>query len=250
MEGRPGGSPFEGRAGAGDRSSKGAQPKSLQDFLGVEKGSAPREGQPAREHSGDWAKGSLAAYGTGAQPFTAEWYKDHPNAFQAQYPHADAFAASSRNDLNAFLAVPVGTTGVYTSTTTSGTEAVAEPTTEEVGELAAHGDQPVADDSEWMQIGVYALLQGNQTDAARMIQLAVNKDGVLRGSHYDLLSDETQTIQGAIDKKTQLAAWTIGEAGQVVFQSTLDGLTQEKSKATAYFPNGKSGSWLLAQAKN
>ncbi len=43
------------------------------------------------------------------------------------------------------------------------------------------------------------------------MQLAVNKSGTLAGNYSDLISGTTVPIQGAVDKKTQRVAWTVGD---------------------------------------
>ena len=47
------------------------------------------------------------------------------------------------------------------------------------------------------------------------MQLAVNKDGVIRGNYYNALSDATVPVYGQVDKKTQRAAWTVGDSGDL-----------------------------------
>ena len=64
---------------------------------------------------------------------------------------------------------------------------------------------------EWMPLGVFALVQNDQSDPHYIMQLAVNKSGALAGNYSDLMSGTNVPIQGAVDKKTQRVAWTVGD---------------------------------------
>ena len=49
-------------------------------------------------------------------------------------------------------------------------------------------------------------------------QLAVNKDGTIRGNYYDGLMDTTSPVYGSVDKKTQRAGLTIGKKNDRGFE--------------------------------
>ncbi len=80
-----------------------------------------------------------------------------------------------------------------------------------------------------------------------MLQLAVTKDGVLRGTYYDLLTDKEQPVQGAIDKATQRVAFTAGPNGKTVFETSLNSLTQDVGPMALYFENGAARPWTVAR---
>jgi hypothetical protein len=79
------------------------------------------------------------------------------------------------------------------------------------------------------------------------VQLSVSKDGILRGSYCDLVTDQGQTIYGAVDQRSQRAAWKVGENGQVIFDTTLPSLTQQAGSALVYFANGDARQWVLSR---
>ena len=81
----------------------------------------------------------------------------------------------------------------------------------------------------WTSLGVFALVQGEEKTSNNLFQLAVNKDGVIRGNYYDGVMDTTTPIYGSVDKKTQRAAWTIGKKKDRVFEAGLYNLTQPRS---------------------
>jgi len=58
---------------------------------------------------------------------------------------------------------------------------------------------------------VFAISYDQQTKANLVRQLAVNKQGVIRGNYTVTMTNDTQPVTGSVDKKTQRAAWTIGK---------------------------------------
>ena len=45
-----------------------------------------------------------------------------------------------------------------------------------------------------------------QTNANLILQLAVNKEGIIRGNYTATLTNDTKPVQGSVDKKTQRAS--------------------------------------------
>ena len=78
--------------------------------------------------------------------------------------------------------------------------------------LADTGAQAqTTDDTQWMPLGVFAMTHDDQTKPTLILQLAVDKNGTIRGNYTDTaVANDTKPVQGSVDKKTQRAAWTIG----------------------------------------
>jgi hypothetical protein len=114
-------------------------------------------------------------------------------------------------------------------------------------ELAASGKQDPPKNTTFLPLGVFSIAPQGQTEASALVQLAVSKDGLLRGSYYDLLTDHDQPIRGTVNKKTQEVAFTFGINGKVTFETTLPNLTQDKGTLAAHFENGKTSTWTLAR---
>lgn len=219
---------------AGDR---GARTQSVQEFLGT-----PSENRP----SGD----NRPNYTPENQPFTAAWYADHPNAWKATHPHADAYVAATTAGLASWLAIgaaPVGTTAVVSSEPAVVADQAAEETTFGNSDTTQNG--PADDSQEWMQVGVYNVAETGNSNPTRMVQLDVSRDGKIRGNYFDILSNQVTLLAGEVNKETQAVAWTIGANGKVVFRTTLSALTQPSGTVQVQFPNGKSSSWLIGQVK-
>jgi hypothetical protein len=112
--------------------------------------------------------------------------------------------------------------------------------------LAAQGNTEPAKDAKFMPLGVFTIAPENQDEATAILHLAVSKDGVLRGTLLDLKTDKDEHIQGAVDKKTGLVAWTVANDDKVVFQTSLKDLTEQSGPVAVHFANGKSDTWTIA----
>jgi hypothetical protein len=199
------------------------------------------------------------------EPFSPAWYADHPGAWQYTHPHADAWAVAGIGATAAWLGlggygyVAEDDGSYYTSddgTTEEQTATDETPTEQQPAQpldataLVAIGAQAVPNDVQFLPLGVYALAPQGHSDATAVLQLSVTKDGILRGSYCDLVSDQGQTIFGAIDKQSRKAAWTIGAGGRTVFETTLDSLTQADGQVALEFPGGDVKQFTLARFEN
>jgi hypothetical protein len=211
-----------------------------------------------------------AHYSPQNKPFSPAWYADHPQAWRATHSFAGNWAAASLGAATAWMGMSAaaGESPVYAD----GTVLTGDDDSDDDNNQPAQTDQPqppqtyqaqpaqasqlaqtgsdLANDADWLPLGVYALKGKNQSEATAMLQLSVNKDGVLRGSYYDVVSDQSQAIQGAVDKTTQRVAWKVGSKGPVVFETTLANLTQTSGSVSLHFANGESRQWNLARLPN
>lgn len=114
--------------------------------------------------------------------------------------------------------------------------------------LADQGQQadPPATD-EWKPLGVFSLVQGNETTSNNLFQLALNKQGIIRGNYYDGLMDTTTPVYGSVDKKNQRAAWTIGKKNDRVFETGIYNLTKPESPVLVHFGTERTLQWLLVR---
>ena len=188
-------------------------------------------------------------------PFSPGWYAQHPNAWQLTHPYAgEAVVAATAAGLAGWLVI-ADTTGNGTGYVSSYTSVAVDETTPEeaaqqANDLAEFGTAEVPDTTQWKPIGVYAFRSARNSEATRLLQLAVSPEGIVRGSHYDLISGEVANVSGAIDKNQLRVSWTIGEAGKVVFECALSELTKPDGQVTAYFPDGQTGAWQISQYQN
>lgn len=85
------------------------------------------------------------------------------------------------------------------------------------------------------------------TQPSMIIQLAVSKEGILSGTLYNIDTDQTQALQGQVDKETQRAAFRIGESESIVAETGLYNLTQEQAPVLVHFGAEKVENYLLVR---
>jgi hypothetical protein len=241
--GRPGGNISAGRSGSylGNRS---AGDRSVGDRQSGNRDAADR----ALSTSATGSSGKLAnktsqlktSYTGKSQPFSPAWYADHPRAWQAVNPHADAWAVASLGAAGAWLGVNALTNDTVYTAETESDDATDDSLTQE-------GETDLPADDAFLPLGVFAIAPRQETDANAILQLAVNRDGIVRGTYVDLLTNQEQSIEGAVDKKTQRVAWRVGDNGSVTFETRLSSLTQSAGPLTLNFGNGKTRDWTLAR---
>jgi hypothetical protein len=113
--------------------------------------------------------------------------------------------------------------------------------------LAQSAPAPDPNSSEWLPLGVFALVQGDQSDPHYIMQLAVNKSGILAGNYSDLMSGTNVPVHGAVDRKTQRVAWTVGENKHTVGETGLYNLTQDEAPALIHIGKDKTQQWTLVR---
>ena len=109
--------------------------------------------------------------------------------------------------------------------------------------LAAQGsaDTKIAEDDQWRPLGIFALARTEETNPSTFVSLAIDQAGILRGTYYDAVSDAQQNITGKVDKKTQRAAWTIGDKKTPIYETGLVNLTQSQTTVLVHRDAGTDG---------
>lgn len=110
----------------------------------------------------------------------------------------------------------------------------AEQYYEEAGQIADSGQEP--QDEEWLPLGVFAVVaEPAQTQTERVVQLALNKEGIIRGNFQDFLTDKVMPVVGAVDKKTQRVALKIEGNDAIVVETGLYNLTNDEVPLLVHF---------------
>jgi hypothetical protein len=99
-------------------------------------------------------------------------------------------------------------------------------------------------EEDFLTLGVFGMILGDETTAAHIFQIKLNKQGIIRGEYYDASTQQTTKISGSVDKKTQRAAWTIGGDKMPVYEVGVANLT--KPETTMMVHNGTDGSQQFA----
>ncbi len=99
-----------------------------------------------------------------------------------------------------------------------------------------------AEQTEWMPLGVWAITQEDVTDTNRVLQLAVNKDGVIAGTYYNDATEVSIPVEGAVDKETQRAVWRLMDEKNsgIVMETGVYNLTNDVTSALLHFSADKT----------
>jgi hypothetical protein len=108
----------------------------------------------------------------------------------------------------------------------------------------------VSDDTEWMSLGVFALTQDNESsddEPTLYMQLVVNKEGVIAGTVMNTATEETQEIEGMVDKDSQRAAFVVSGKTSPIMETGIVNLTKDEAPALLHFSDGQSQQWLMVR---
>jgi hypothetical protein len=93
---------------------------------------------------------------------------------------------------------------------------------------------------EWKPLGIYAVTDASKAvdkqDPDRYIELVISKKGAIGGTYHDLIAGKDFPIYGAVDPKTQRAAFMI-EDSKNVFETGIYNLTQPETPALHIRPD-------------
>jgi len=183
---------------------------------------------PGAWFAAGWAAGAVwqtCAWGTAA---TYCGYSDVPPAY---YDYGNNVTYEENN--------------VYVNGENAGTT---EEYYNQAAQLAATGAQAEAPaDGDWMPLGVFALTPPGATSSDITVQLAINKDGILRGNYTDNAKNQNQVIQGSLDKTTQKVAFTIGDDKVNVVETGLYNLTKDEAPCLVHYGTERTEQWLLVR---
>ena len=116
-------------------------------------------------------------------------------------------------------------------------------------DIATTGKTTEADPKtgDWQPLGVFAMIGEGETKATNIFQLAINKDGVIRGEYYNALTDTTEPLYGSVDKKTQRAAWTVADRKTPVYETGIANLTKAETTMLVHFAKDNSQQFTLVR---
>jgi hypothetical protein len=95
-------------------------------------------------------------------------------------------------------------------------------------DLAATAPASSSNDSQWLPLGIFGMVEGDSKTPSRTFQLAVDKQGTVRGNSTDQYGNMLP-LQGAVDKRTQRVCWTVGTDKSTVYDTGLYNLTKNES---------------------
>jgi hypothetical protein len=197
---------------------------------------------------------------SGYNVFRPSWYAAHNNAWTAPGIAATAWSPASwagaadwvgcdstPEDYDYGSTVLYQGGNVYVEGQSAGSQAQYY---DQATSLASSGDAQQDDQADWLSLGVFGMVQGQQNNPTMIFQLAVNQQGIMRGNCYNTLTDTTLPVHGAVDKKTQRVAWTVGDNKSTVFDTGLYNLTKDQAPALVHMAQNKTEQWQLVRLKS
>jgi len=192
--------------------------------------------------------------------YSADWYRSFPGAWRPKAPTGlDVWASATWESLATWLDSPpgqpwnfnYGTNIVYRDDAVYVNQtkvATGGEYYQQASSLAATGAAaPDAADQPWLPLGVFSLAHQDQTKPSMIVQLAINKAGVVRGNYTNAAAGETLPLHGSLDKKTQRVAWTIGYNTINVIETGLYNLTGDQAPALLHYGPDRTEQWLLVR---
>jgi hypothetical protein len=104
-------------------------------------------------------------------------------------------------------------------------------------------------DMEWLPLGTFALTREGVNDSQAMLELAVNKQGVLAGTYYNEATEVSRSLKGMLDQASQRAAigFADGKNTDVILETGIQNLTQDEAPALLHQGQDRSGPVLLVR---
>jgi hypothetical protein len=116
-------------------------------------------------------------------------------------------------------------------------------------EIAATGTQ--ASNEEWMPLGVFAVISDEeQTQTDKVVQLAINRDAVIRGNLQDMTVDKVTPVTGAVDKTTQRVSLKLEGNDSLIVETGLYNLTNDEVPILVHFAPDRREGRVLVRLKN
>ena len=96
---------------------------------------------------------------------------------------------------------------------------------------------------------MYGLYQGDSDESDMVLQLAMNKEGVLSGTYFNVATGTERPVSGMVDQNSQRAAWTFadGKNTDVIMEAGLSSLTEDQGPALLHFGKDKTEQWLMVR---
>ena len=141
---------------------------------------------------------------------------------------------------------------VYVDGTQVGT---AEEYAQSAAALAAvdPAEVPATAAEDWLALGTFAVVESadpgdkDKIEPSRFVQIAVDKKGFVTGTFFNKKTDETYSLSGKIDQKTQRMAFSIDDNKDIVFETGIYNLTQEQTPVLVHLGPNKTETFVFVR---
>jgi hypothetical protein len=264
-----------GGAAAGERGARGTAIHGPNGGT-IAHGAAGERGAVTR----NWSSADMRVQGNYARDhfgyynhFGHDWWHHYPNAWWANGFAAGFWAGCSWGALNNWFGanwIPIpydyGSNVTYVDNSVYLNDDPIAPAADyyqsaaglvQTGEDANIPSQPPSDSNQqadssnpkWLPLGVFNALRGDEKTSDMVFQLAVNKDGIIRGNYFNTGDKNNQQVDGSVDKKTQRVAWVVEDKKNIIFDTGLYNLTKDETPVLVHFGKDKTEQWLLVRLK-
>ena len=180
---------------------------------------------PAQSPAGQPTVAAAPSAAVEMTAFTSEWYAKHPQAWRPAKSPADWWKTADVATITAWLGQPVTAAGTAADSgnavaTAGGGDIGADGLQSVLVLPAGHQNAVGPADSDWLPLGVFAVVPpGTQESdqAHNYQQLAVDRQGTIKGNFFDTISGTVQPITGTVDRtalnSSWKASWTVGANG-------------------------------------
>jgi hypothetical protein len=103
--------------------------------------------------------------------------------------------------------------------------------------------------AKWLPLGVFEAIPNGKKSSTMLLQLAVNKAGIIRGNYFDAADKNVQVVEGSVDKDTERAAWVVADRKNIVFDCLLNNLTQPETPMLVHVGKNKNEQWTFVRLK-
>jgi hypothetical protein len=105
---------------------------------------------------------------------------------------------------------------------------------------------PSQESADWLPLGSFALAKADDpTEPSQTLQLAVNKEGAISGVLFNLANDTAASVTGAVDRKTQRAAFFLDAQSGTVAETAIHNLTRDKASLLVHYRDGNTEHYTL-----
>ena len=171
------------------------------------------------------------AFGGNQQPFSSQWYNDHPKAWKHDNNKTSIWIGGTLPGVYSWLNwgnVPQQYRAYY-------------------GNNVPQFDR--SHYGEWYPLGVYSLMTGPGDPGTRMVQLAVDQHGHIAGNYYDMITNSNYSLSGDIRQQSQRVSWSLNKNQAVRFRASLYQLLQPYGPVTVQLPGGEQ-QWQFVRLEN
>ena len=105
------------------------------------------------------------------------------------------------------------------------------------------------DKDQWLPLGVFAVTQEANKPSNMVLQLAVNKEGVIQGTYFNSDDNTAKPIKGMVDKESQRAVWTFADKNEnaVIMETGISNLTKDQTGVLVHFGKERTQEWLMVR---